>query len=86
MKSIDDYVDDIEDVLSQECECRHSQDWDEFNTYDVAEYSLREKGRLGIHAILLQMREADYDNFMEVVSKVAEEKHERENNETANTG
>ena len=85
MKSIYDYVDDIEDVLSQECECTHSQDWDEFNTYDVAEYSLREKGRLKIHAILLQMREADYENVMEVVSKVAEEKHERENTETANT-
>ena len=86
MKSIYDYVDDIEDVLSQNMECTHSQDWDEFNTYDSAEYSLTERGRLEIQEILLQMRQADYERVMEIVSKVADERYEKERDETINTG
>ena len=78
MKSIDDYLDDIEDVLSQEMECTHSQDWDEFNTYNSAEYSLSARGRLQIWQILYQFKQDVQDLVMEIASKVAEEKDEKE--------
>ena len=82
MKSIDDYLDDIEDVLSQEGECEHSSDWDEGRQWDTAEYSLTERGRLEIQEILVQMRQADYDRVIEIVSKVADERYERERDVT----
>jgi len=80
MKTIDDYVDDIEDVLSQEMECTHSQDWDEFNTYDSAEYSLSARGRLQIWQILYQLKQDTHELVIEIVSKVADERYEREKN------
>ena len=86
MKSIYDYLDDIEDVLSQEGECVHRASHEEDGIYDSVERSLSARGRLEIHAILLQMREADYDQVLEIVSKVADERYEREKNETINTG
>ena len=86
MKRIDDYVDDIEDVLSQEGECLHRASHEEDGIYDSVERGLSARGRLEIRAILLQMRQADYDNVMEIVSKVADERYERERNETINTG
>ena len=78
MKTIDDYLDDIEDVLSQEMECTHSQHWDEFNTYDSAEYSLSARGRLQIWQILYQFKQDVQGLVMEIVSKVADERYERE--------
>ena len=84
MKSIDDYLDDIEDVLSQEMECTHSQDWDEFNTYDSAEYSLSARGRSQVWHILYQLKQDTHELVMEIVSKVADERYEREKNETTN--
>ena len=78
MKSIDDYVDDIEDVLSQEGECLHRASHEEDGIYDSVERGLSERGRLEIQEILVQMRQADYDRIMEIVSKVADERYERE--------
>ena len=82
MKSIYDYLDDIEDVLSQEGECSHRASHEEDGIYDSVERSLSARGRLQIHAILVQMREADYENVMEIASKVAEERYEKEKNGT----
>ena len=78
MKSIDDYVDDIEDVLSQEGECLHRASHEEDGIYDSVERGLSERGRLEIQEILLQMRQSDYERVMEIVSKVADERYERE--------
>ena len=81
MKSIDDYLDDIEDVLSQNMECTHSQDWDEGRTWDNAEYSLSARGRLQAWHILYQLKQDTYELVMEIVSKVADERYERERDE-----
>ena len=78
MKRIDDYLDDIEDVLSQEGECLHRASHEEDGIYDSVERGLSERGRLEIQEILVQMRQADYDRIMEIVSKVADERYERE--------
>ena len=86
MKSIYDYVDDIEDVLSQEGECLHRASHEEDGIYDSVERGLSARRRLEIQEILLRMREADYSHVMEIVSKVADERHEKERNETINTG
>ena len=83
MKNIDDYLDDIEDVLSQEGECLHRASHEEDGIYDSVERGLSARGRREIWEILVHMRESDYDNVMEIVSKVADERYEREKNETS---
>ena len=84
MKSIDDYLDDIEDVLSQEGECLHRASHEEDGIYDSVERGLSARGRLEIQQILMQFKQENYDTVMEIVSKVADERYERERNETTN--
>ena len=80
MKTIDDYLDDIEDVLSQEGECVHRASHEEDGIYDSVERSLSARGRSQVWRILFQFQQDVQDLVMDIVSKVAEEKDEKERN------
>jgi len=76
MKSIDDYLDDIEDVLSQEGECLHRASHEEDGIYDSVERSLSKVGRMQAWRILYEFRLETVDYVMEIVGKMAEENWE----------
>ena len=76
MKSIDDYLDDIEDVLSQEGECLHRASHEEDGIYDSVERSLSKVGRMQAWRILYEFRLETVDYVMEIVGKMADENWE----------
>ena len=80
MKSIDDYLDDIEDVLATEGECQHRASHEEDGIYDSVEHSLSKLGRIQAWRILYQFKQDTVDHVMEIINKVAEEKQDNNRN------
>ena len=80
MKTLDDYLDDIEDVLATEGECQHRESHEEDGIYDSVEHSLSKLGRIQAWRILYQLKQDTFNYVMEILRA---EREKQDNNRDA---
>ena len=80
MKTLDDYLDDIEDVLAAEGECQHRASHEEDGIYDSVEHSLSKLGRIQAWRILYQLKQDTFNYVMEILRA---EREKQDNNRDA---